>query len=91
MKSNVPVRRFLIRAAGACATGVLVFTPWVGAARDEVVMSVDPGAPLQATLMPSVSISASAGRPDRVTMRIGDESPLAVTLLPAVHVGTRAF
>lgn len=91
MKSRVPGQGFLIRVAsiGVCIACVFAFATWAGAAHDDLVMSVDSGTPLAATLMPSVSVSASAVRPGSATMRVGDESPLAVTLLPTVHVSAR--
>lgn len=91
-KFHVPIRNVLIRGVvgiGVCTACVLAFMPWAGAANDAVLVSVDTDAPLRATLMPSVVVSASASRPGHVTMQVGDDAPLAVTLMPTVRVGMR--
>lgn len=60
-------------------------------AADAATMSVDAGAPIQATLLPEVTIAASASRPQaEATMRVAATAPLSVTLLPTVHVNARA-
>lgn len=47
----------------------------------------DGDAPLQATLLPTVSVTAHASRPDaEPTMRVAPGAPVGVTLLPAVRV-----
>lgn len=90
MKSLVPVRPFLMRAAGLglCAGCVLALAPIARAAAD-APLSVDSAAPLQATLLPTVSISSSARHPERIAMHVAATAPLAVTLLPTVYVHAR--
>ncbi|MFC4818907.1 hypothetical protein [Dokdonella ginsengisoli] len=54
-------------------------------------MSVDAGAPIQATLLPEVTVVASSSRPyQEPTLRVAATAPLSVTLLPTVHVNARA-
>ncbi len=56
-------------------------------AQDDAVMTVDAGAPLQATLMPTVSVVADATRPDaEARWSVADTRPLRVTLMPTVRV-----
>lgn len=90
MKSLVPVRTFLIRAAGlgVCVGCALALGPRANAAED-APLSVESTAPLQATLLPTVSISSSIRNPERVAMHVAATPPLAVTLLPTVHVNAR--
>jgi hypothetical protein len=52
-------------------------------------MTVDAGAPIQATLLPTVTLEASSAN-SAVTMRVADTAPVMVTLLPTVHVTARA-
>jgi hypothetical protein len=56
-----------------------------------VSMTVDEGAPIRATLLPTVTLEAtqatSEANPARMT--IADTAPLEVTLLPTVHVTAR--
>ena len=52
-----------------------------------VRMSVDANAPLHATLLPELSVSASASEPDRaVAPKLAAGAALPVTLMPTVHV-----
>lgn len=61
------------------------------AAQDAVTMSVDAAAPVQATLLPEVTVFASQARPAAAaTMRVAATAPLRVTLLPTVRVNARA-
>jgi hypothetical protein len=55
----------------------------------EVSMTIDDAAPVRATLLPTVSVEASAKDPGHAAMRIADVAPLEVTLLPTVHVTAR--
>ncbi|HVT31994.1 MAG TPA: hypothetical protein VHE32_05080 [Rhodanobacteraceae bacterium] len=59
---------------------------------DAITMTVEGGAPLRATLLPTVSIDAdsttSESNPAR--MRIADAAPVEVTLMPTVRVTARA-
>ena len=58
------------------------------AAEATVSMTVDTNAPLQATLLPTVSIeTSSVGSTPRMT--VADTAPISVTLLPTVHVTAR--
>ena len=50
-------------------------------------MSVEASAPLHATLLPELSVSASASEPDRaVAPKLAAGAALPVTLMPTVHV-----
>lgn len=54
-------------------------------------LSVDAGAPIQATLLPEVTVVASSARPyQEPTLHVAATAPLSVTLLPTVHVNARA-
>ena len=84
-----------IRAAVATAFvgfGVTAIdVPHAAAARDVVSTAVDARAPLQATLLPMLSVSASAANPAALgTARIANDEALSVTLMPTVYVNTRA-
>ncbi|MEO7326172.1 MAG: hypothetical protein ABIW82_15205 [Dokdonella sp.] len=84
-----------IRAAIATAFvgfGVsAIHVPQAAAAQDVVSMSVDARAPLQATLLPTLSIVANAANPEALgTARIVNDEVLSVTLMPTVYVSTRA-
>ncbi|MEP7043369.1 MAG: hypothetical protein ABI843_09910 [Dokdonella sp.] len=57
------------------------------AAQNSVTMTVDDVAPLQATLLPTVSITGDSANPyAEPRMSIAATAPLGVTLLPTVHV-----
>ncbi|MEO5560287.1 MAG: hypothetical protein ABIO49_10445 [Dokdonella sp.] len=84
-----------IRAAIATAFvgfGVTAIdVPHVAAAQDAVSIAVDARAPLQATLLPTLSIFASAANPAALgTARIANDEPLSVALMPTVYVNARA-
>lgn len=69
----------------------LAFVAGAAAHANAATMSVDAGAPIQATLLPEVTIVASRARPDlEPTMHVAATSPLGVTLLPTVRVTARA-
>lgn len=71
-----------------CSALALVFAG--AACANAATMSVDAGAPIQATLLPEVTIVASSARPDvEPTMRIAATAPLSVTLMPTVRVHQR--
>lgn len=72
-----------------CAALALVFAG-TAACANAATMSVDPGAPIQATLLPEVTVVASSFRPDAApTMRVAATAPLNVTLMPTVRVNQR--
>ena len=56
-----------------------------------VSMTVDEGAPIRATLLPTVTLEATQATSDAnpAKMSIADTAPLEVTLLPTVHVTAR--
>ena len=57
------------------------------AAQPSVRMSVDANAPLHATLLPELSVTASASNTDRaVATKLATTAALPVTLMPTVHV-----
>ncbi|MEO5624439.1 MAG: hypothetical protein ABIQ70_00345 [Dokdonella sp.] len=65
--------------------------PHAAAAQDVVSMSVDARAPLQVTLLPTLSVVADANRPEAPgTARIASDEPLSVTLMPTVYVSAHA-
>jgi len=75
----------LVAMIGCTFTGTHV------CAQDEAVMSVDDRAPLQATLLPTVSVVADAAYPDAEnTWSVADTRPLRVTLMPTVRVTAQA-
>lgn len=60
------------------------------AAAQDAAMSIDGAAPLQATLLPTVSVTASRRNPAaEPSLSIADAAPLHVTLLPTVRVTAR--
>ena len=85
MKTRTP----LIRAALATAFvgGLFAILHGAPAVPASESMTVEAGAPLDATLLPIVSVYAYATNPDGiVAMRIAATEALPVTLLPTVHV-----
>ena len=87
MQIQLPNHRFFLRTTGvALLGGALVLLPWLVATPVEVTMSIDHTAPVQVTLLPTVTVSASTAEPERVSFDVEDRQPLAVTLLPTVHV-----
>ena len=81
-----PVRTPLIRAlflgtGMACAAALAPH-----AAAQDALFSVEAAAPLQATLLQTVSISAHVSDPARVEMHVAPGVPIPVSLLPTVHV-----
>jgi hypothetical protein len=88
------IRTPLIRAAVAAVLigGIYALprTPHAAAAHASVTMSVDRTAPLHATLLPTLSVTADASAPDlEIAARLADVDALPVTLLPTVHVHAR--
>lgn len=86
MKTRYSFRR-------ACTLIVLVVAAAGAAlaAAAEPMMSVDPRAPVAATLMPTLHVVADASNPDaEARWHIADEAPLQVTLMPTVRVSARA-
>lgn len=84
------IRVPLIRAALATALvggAFAVLQPVVDAALTSDSVAVEAGAPLQATLLPTVVIVADANHPDVAAMRVIGEA-LPVTLMPTVRVST---
>ncbi len=72
-----------LAAALACATASVHAS--------DAAFSVEARAPLQATLMPTMSIVADANDPSREpTWSVADTAPLAVTLMPTVTVTAQA-
>jgi hypothetical protein len=61
------------------------------AAQDATTMTVDDTAPLQATLLPTVSITGDSANPyAEPRMSVASTAPLGVTLLPTVRVTATA-
>jgi hypothetical protein len=56
-----------------------------------VSMTVDVGAPIRATLLPTVTLEATQATSEAnpAKMTIADTAPLEVTLLPTVHITAR--
>ena len=67
------------------AASAFASTPAMDAA---VSMTVDAGAPIRATLLPTVKLDATQATSEAnpAKMSIADTAPLEVTLLPTVHV-----
>jgi len=81
-------RTTLIRTTIAIALYGALFT---SALATEANASVDARAPLAATLLPAVRVSADATRPfDPPVWGVADGEPLRVTLMPTVRVTARA-
>jgi hypothetical protein len=91
------IRTPLIRAALATALVgggfALERVPANAATQAGITMSVDSQAPLHATLLPEVTVSARAAHPAQTTSHVASNDALSVTLLPTVHVtaGREAF
>ena len=84
MKLQTPFRRAAI--AATLLGGFYLFVQPVDA---NLSFSVDGDAPLAATLLPTVSVTANAS--GESSMQLSNADPLPVTLLPTVHVtGPRA-
>ena len=80
--------RFINRRS-ICSTLALVLAG-TAACATAATMSVDTRAPIQATLLPEVTVFASSAHPEAAsTMRVAATKPLSVTLLPTVHVNQR--
>lgn len=79
MKLQTPLRRAAI--AASLLGGFYMFVQPVDA---NLSFSVDADAPLAATLLPTVSVTANANGDS--SMRLSNADPLPVTLLPTVHV-----
>jgi hypothetical protein len=86
MKRFTSLSRTVLASAlvfGACASAT--------AAQDSTSMTVEPGASLQATLLPAVNIVGNTSRPFAdAELRVAQSEPLSITLLPTVHVNARA-
>lgn len=78
MKTNHPLIR---TALFASAFAVASF-----AQAGDTSMSVDPRAPLRATLLPTVSVTADADALDEANWNVDDTTSLRVTLMPTVRV-----
>lgn len=78
MKANHP----LIHTA--LLTGMLALA---SASAEDASMSIDQRAPLRATLLPTVSVTADANSPDAAPKwKVDDHTALRVTLMPTVRV-----
>ena len=79
----------LINRRSMCTALAFVFAGTAACAH-AATMSVDARAPIQATLLPEVTVFASSARPEAAsTMRVAATKPLNVTLLPTVRVNQR--
>lgn len=57
----------------------------------DATMTIDASAPLAATLMPTVSVTADAANPDAAPQwQVADARPLPVTLMPTVRITAQA-
>jgi hypothetical protein len=89
MNTRISLTRIATAAALAGCAFAGVHAPRA-TAQDDVTMSVDAGAPLSATLLPQVTITASARHPGaEPRLTVADDEPLPVTLLPTVRVNAR--
>ena len=79
MKTNHPLIRTAIVAS------LFAFTSL--ALADDAMISVDARAPLRATLLPTVTVTADANAPDaEANWTVDDRTGLRVTLMPTVRV-----
>lgn len=79
----------LCRAAAIAALALTASLAHAGT--DDTTMSVDGAAPLRATLLPTVTITADAARPNAEPhLQVASTAPLEVTLLPTVRVTAQA-
>ena len=79
MNVQTPIRRAAI--AASLLGGFYLFATPVDA---NLPFSVDADAPIAATLLPTVSVTADANGDS--SMQLSNADPLPVTLLPTVHV-----
>ena len=80
------------RTLHALALAVAATTICGHAAASPSTFRVDDTAPVQATLLPEVSVTASRAHPDaEPQLAVAATAPLQVTLLPTVHVRASAF
>ena len=85
MRTRTPLIRAALAMAMVGSAFALERVP--EAAQPGVRMSVDANAPLHATLLPELSVSASASDTDRaVATKLATTAALPVTLMPTVHV-----
>ena len=90
MNIRTPMIRAAVATALAAGAFMLPQTPSATAAEDFSTMSVDTRAPLHATLLPTVSVTADTNTPDGAsTMHVAATDALPVTLLPTVFVHAR--
>jgi hypothetical protein len=90
MNTRISFTRIATVAALAGCTFVAVHTPRAQAGEMDS-MSIDGRAPLSATLLPQVTITASMKNPAAdPLLSVADAKPLPVTLLPTVRVSARA-
>ena len=90
MNIRIPLIRAAVATALAAGAFMLSQTPQATAAADPVTMSVDARAPLQATLLPVVSVVADANEPDgAASLHVAATDALPVTLMPTVYVTAR--
>jgi hypothetical protein len=89
-ENTMNLNTVFIRAAIATAmvgVGLASFDVPHATATETSAMSIDARAPLQATLLPTVTVVGSASQPDtQATMTVASEDALSVTLMPTVRV-----
>lgn len=91
MNMNIVFIRAAIATAFVGFGLTALHAPPAAADQDVVSMSVDGRAPLQATLLPMLTVVASADNPEALgTVHIANDKALSVTLMPTVSVNTRA-
>lgn len=88
MNTRTPlIRATVVTALAAVAFAFVHSSPRLPA-RTAVSMSIDARAPLQAILLPVVSVFAdSSNSGEIVAMRVAASEALPVTLLPTVYIG----
>jgi hypothetical protein len=85
MKTRTPLIRAALAMAMVGSAFAIERVPH--AAQLGAGMSVETTAPLHATLLPELSVSASASDPDLVVAtKLAADAALPVTLMPTVHV-----
>ena len=90
MKTQYALIRFAVVAVLLGSASAIAYT--VDAQDAAASVTVDARAPLDATLLPTVSVDATQATSESnpATMRIADAAPLRVTLMPTVYVNARA-
>lgn len=89
MKTRTTVSILATAAAIVGCTFAIAQTPLASAAQATSSMSVDARTPLHATLLPTITVTASGLAETGASLSVADTAGLPVTLMPTVHVTAR--